>query len=208
MAAASTFRAELFAPEEGLTALLAVETISNRCPVSMLSRWWGRLSYEQGEFIKVVFNQTVDGDRLREILRESERVEIELSSRGRERDGSRRAKRTKFIHEVTDHAKKRSLFTLLGDFASQNRGLDVHTVEQIAGFEPEKFDEAGLRFENVALAVSDNDGKNRKVLRPDRIRALFTYPLSHDVQPTKQAWDQAVAETVRRLSADRDIVRA
>jgi hypothetical protein len=207
MAAASTFRAELFVPEDGLTALLAVETISNRCPVSMLTRWWGRLSYENGEFIKVVANQTVDGDRMREILRQSERVEIELSSRGRERDGNRRAKSTKLIHEVTDQDAKGSLFSLAGDLASENRGFDVHTVEAIAGFEPEKLDEAGLRFENVALVVSDNNGKNRKVLRPERIRAMFTYPLSHEFQASDQAWDHAVTDKIRHLSADRDIFR-
>lgn len=202
LAAAKAFRAELFAPKTGIKGYLVVESISGRCPVAMIVNWWGRLAYENGPFIKVKANPAIDEDRIREILSDSERVEIELSSRARTRDGGRQAKRTKLVHEVTTQGGRADLFGMAVEAATSRQRFDVSVVERIAGFEPELLEAANLRFERAAIAVSKSDGTGRKILKPDKLREIFTYPLSNEIRPSDAVWEREILTRVRRLSAD------
>ncbi|GAA4840545.1 hypothetical protein GCM10023221_17850 [Luteimicrobium xylanilyticum] len=66
----------------------------------------------------------------------------------------------------------------------------VVRIERIAGYDPETLDAGGLRFDDASIRVTE-DGRS-KTIRPDSIRALFTYPLAADVQPADDAWIDGV----------------
>lgn len=209
--AGSVFRVEVVAPDGGYLALMAVETVEARCPITMITRWLGRAGYEANlqDWIKVVSHQVTDAEHIRRLIRDSDRVEVKLSKRGPQMDGGRRAKPTVLTTELVSEISKSQAFAEALRWAS-GEGSDgkspVQRIEEIAGLSTEQLDELGLRFEDAALIVTDSEKKRPKTIKPEKIRAMFTYPLGNELRPDDYLWERAVVEKLRALSEGLNMV--
>ncbi len=109
-------------------------------------------------------------------------------------------------HKTRDEIKKQGM---IGEAIAWLRGNKdegvIHRVEQIAGYDPEKLDHAGLRFDRAVLEI-EKDGVT-KTINSNTIAAKFTYPASYDLQLDDDTWLLRVREVLEGpLSEGTDIV--
>lgn len=211
-AASREFRALFLFPSKGTHGRLVVETHGQRCPVSMLVRWLSWEGYSASEepkkeWMHLKALQIGDSDRITEMIKQADNVEIELTEKHPTKPGELVAKRRRLTESVTTSQQRSKLAALavsmIGEhFDSQGY---VSKIEQIAGYDPEELDEAGLHFDKGGIRVTDHNGESR-LLTPDKIRDKFTYDQKDLPIADDDAWVEAAVKRVKgTLSAGTDI---
>jgi len=204
MAATTWFRCDLYVPRLGFKGALVVETIGTRCPATMVVGWLGRESFERNSssWYRVRVQQVADRGHLRRMLRNSENVELTLTRTSRTGDSSLDADPVKLIQKVKSDLKKENLVGLATSWLSdESEDAAVYRVEEIAGYDPQLLEQAGLRFSDAAITVEDDNGKSR-TFRPGKIREAFTYQISQEVRPDDVTWRNRTSEKVRETLSD------
>ncbi|GMA22247.1 hypothetical protein GCM10025864_00060 [Luteimicrobium album] len=183
------YRALLFVPESGPEGRLVVETIARTCPITMLVRWLGYEGFrlDADRWLRPKVNQVADRRRIMELIRNAEKVTAELRQYRPSEPGRRRSVATKLTHHVDADYEREGLLREALRWAEGGGDSEyVVRIESIAGYSPEALDETGLRFDDAALVVENDEG--RKTIRPDSIRALFTYEFSADLPLDDDSW--------------------
>lgn len=201
-AASRSYRATLVFPRIGSAAgLLGVEAIGRTAPsgplstlIALASRYrsfttskpWHRLTLEQA----------TDGAFLQEVLAGQEASVVLTRSTV---DGAGDRKKTDMRLDARVHATQlHGLTEWLGLEVSKRRMAGISGMLSIVGGE-ETLDDVG--FDDGFVKIGDGQ-TSTKIRLYDNLKDTFTYPITEDVRPTDQAWDQAVRDRMQIVDPD------
>lgn len=200
-AAARLHRATLVFPRAGSgKGLLAVETVGRSGPVkeigtliSLGSRY--RSFATKKVWHRLILNQVTDVEFLKEVLAGQEASVVLTRS---SLDGAGDRVRQDMRLEAKVHAKQLGgLAGWLGLNVSQRSSAGVRGMMQIVASE-ELLGDVG--FDDGFVKVGNGDSAT-KVGMADMLDR-FTYPVTENVRPTDEAWEQAVRERMQIVDPD------
>ncbi|MFT4293814.1 MAG: hypothetical protein QM582_00175 [Micropruina sp.] len=179
---------------------MAIETVGRSTPVgeiatliSLGSRY--RSFATKKTWHRLILNQVTDGEFLREVLAGQE-ASVVLTRRSTDGAGDR--VRQDMRLEAKVHPKQLGgLAEWLGLDVPQRMAAGLRGMIQIVDAE-EVLAEVG--FDDGFVKVGNGDTATK--VRLGDILDRFTYPITEDVRPTDDAWDQAVRERMKIVDPD------
>ncbi|MGN7703645.1 hypothetical protein [Cellulosimicrobium sp. 22601] len=185
------FRALFLLPASGTEARLVVEAINRRCPVTMLLHWLAKADFERspGAWTSMRAYQLSDRDKLKKMIRDSEKFEVRLKESRPATPGRRRGTRKTLSVEVESELQRHSLIAAVSDLIEHGADHEyVEKVERIAGLDPAELDQARLEFDGASVVVTDPETGRPKTIDPDRIREWFTYEIAPSPPTDDSDW--------------------
>jgi hypothetical protein len=185
LAPSDWYRFVLNLPEQGSTAVLAIEQIGVSCPVDLFLKWLGQRSRELSEaapvtdherpWWRLIGHQVTDPDNLERLLREGVFGEVTLTKRATSSGRSR----TQRAYTVSAPSVSESRLDDLRNYVRSWRraeGSDEPPVSDAEGarqlatlISP---DLEGIEFDDGQIAMPGSHGRP---LKPSKLTELFTY---------------------------------
>ena len=204
-----TYRALIMLPLFGTRGRLVVDAIGPRCPSTMLVHWLTKSDCESypESWLRLNATLTADRDKLKRLIADSGKLEIELRETRPSMPGRRKGRAKTLKIEVDSELSHESVVSALYDVLNGGRDDEfVERLERIAGLNPEELDSARLQFDGASVVVTDPTTNQPRVVNPERVRDWFTYPNHATLGEDDSTWVDEVRKIVQgTLSEGTDI---
>ena len=210
LAPSNLFRIELLLPPKVGPGLLVVETNGRGCPVEAVPRWLtvageilGGTPDAPGSSSHLVWKiraaALLDREHLESMLNNSQKVQLGLQGTAPSASGISSGPHVRLEIDLDTAATRQSLVDkifarLQGVPQSPNDLLAVVDLDD----QLDDFD-----FRDGRIRIQDGTGEG-KTIQIDRIKEIFTYPITKDLRPTDAEWTGHVQTKVETLRADLD----
>lgn len=198
-ASGNELRLDFLLPRAGERGVLVAEARGRTVHVETLLRLLVREGYETqptpggDEWLNFRANQVIDVEYLAELMRDAQKVSVEVEQTGTGGTGTAKANRetihyTGFSqHVATEIAKVAGLWAVGG---MAGRGA-IDPLLHALGISQRALEKSNMSLSMPVIRLQSSSGE-RLTVTPGDVQEVFTYPLTDDLRPSDSEWRTAV----------------